>query len=85
MRDKLRAESLKSLDALLLRHYDPNRLKQYRMDRVHYVRDLGAGSFGKVFQGTFNVLRTIHLHPRHCLSSALSNGSCHLILYYSMS
>ncbi|KAJ7370090.1 hypothetical protein OS493_034301 [Desmophyllum pertusum] len=51
MRDKLRAESLKSLDTLLLRHYDPNRLKQYRLDRVQYVKDLGAGSFGNVFQG----------------------------------
>jgi len=52
MREKLRAESLKSMDTLLLRHFDPNKLRQYRLDRVQYVRDLGMGSFGKVFQGT---------------------------------
>lgn len=51
MRDKLRAESLKSFDTLLSRHFDPNRLRQYRLDHVHYVKDLGVGSFGKVFQG----------------------------------
>ena len=51
MRDRLRAESLKSLDSRLLRLYDPNKLKQYRLDHVHYVKDLGEGFFGKVFQG----------------------------------
>ncbi|PFX22846.1 Muscle, skeletal receptor tyrosine-protein kinase [Stylophora pistillata] len=51
MRDKLRTESLKSFDTLLLRNFDPNRLRQYRLDRVHYVKELGVGSFGKVFQG----------------------------------
>ena len=55
MRDKLRTESLKSLDTLLLRHYDPNKLRQYRLDRVQYVKELGVGSFGKVFQGMFNL------------------------------
>ena len=52
MRDRLRAESLKSLDSRLLRLYDPNKLKQYRLDHVSYVKDLGEGFFGKVFQGT---------------------------------
>ncbi|RMX42737.1 hypothetical protein pdam_00014156 [Pocillopora damicornis] len=57
MRDKLRAESLKSFDTLLSRHFDPNRLRQYRLDHVHYVKDLGVGSFGK----------GIHLgQPRDC-------------------
>ena len=51
MRDRLRAESLKSLDSRLLRLYDPNKLKQYRLDHVQYVKDLGEGFFGKVFQG----------------------------------
>ncbi|XP_068736694.1 muscle, skeletal receptor tyrosine-protein kinase-like isoform X2 [Montipora capricornis] len=51
MRDRLRAESLKSLDSRLLRLYDPNKLKQYRLDHVSYVKDLGEGFFGKVFQG----------------------------------
>lgn len=61
MRDKLRAESLKSLDTLLLRHYDPNKLRQYRLDRVKYVKDLGVGSFGKVFQGKFNLSQSISI------------------------
>lgn len=65
MRDKLRAESLKSLDTLLSRHYDPNKLRQYRLDRVQYVRDLGMGSFGKVFQGK--------LHLSHPFSSSKSS------------
>lgn len=52
MRDRLRAESLKSLDSRLLRLYDPNKLRQYPLDHVQYVRDLGEGFFGKVFQGT---------------------------------
>jgi len=51
VRDRLRAESLKSLDSRLLRLYDPDKLKQYRLDHVQYVRDLGEGFFGKVFQG----------------------------------
>jgi len=51
MRDRLRAESLKSLDSRLLRLYDPNKLRQYRLDHVQYVKDLGEGFFGKVFQG----------------------------------
>ena len=51
MRDRLRAESLKSLDSRLLRLYDPNKLRQYPLDHVEYVRDLGEGFFGKVFQG----------------------------------
>ena len=51
MRDRLRAESLKSLDSRLLRLYDPDKLKQYRLDQVAYVKDLGEGFFGKVFQG----------------------------------
>lgn len=63
MRDKLRAESLKSFDTLLSRHFDPNRLRQYRLDHVHYVKDLGVGSFGKVFQGKLTFLCTLHLHP----------------------
>lgn len=63
MRDKLRAESLKSFDTLLSRHFDPNRLRQYRLDRVHYVKDLGVGSFGKVFQGKLTFLCTLHLYP----------------------
>ncbi|CAH3175838.1 unnamed protein product [Porites evermanni] len=52
MRDRLRAESLKSLDSRLLRLYDPNKLRQYPLDHVQYVRDLGEGFFGKVFQGS---------------------------------
>ena len=52
MRDRLRAESLKSLDSRLLGLYDPNKLRQYRLDHVQYVKDLGEGFFGKVFQGT---------------------------------
>ena len=55
MRDRLRAESLKSLDSRLLRLYDPNKLRQYPLDHVQYVRDLGEGFFGKVFQGTVYV------------------------------
>ena len=51
MRDRLRAESLKSLDSRLLRLYDPNKLRQYRLDHVSYVKDIGEGFFGKVFQG----------------------------------
>ncbi|PFX22845.1 Muscle, skeletal receptor tyrosine protein kinase [Stylophora pistillata] len=51
MRDRLRAESLKSLDSRLLGLYDPNKLRQYRLDHVQYVKDLGEGFFGKVFQG----------------------------------
>ena len=54
MRDKLRKESLKSLDTLLLRHYDPDKLRQYTLDRVQYIKELGMGSFGKVFQGMFD-------------------------------
>ena len=70
MRDKLRAESLKSLDTLLSRHYDPNKLRQYRLDRVQYVRDLGMGSFGKVFQGK------LHLsHPFPSSKSSLPSLS----------
>ncbi|KAL9962852.1 hypothetical protein ACROYT_G031998 [Oculina patagonica] len=51
MRDRLRAESLKSLDSRLLGLYDPNKLRQYNLDHVQYVKDLGEGFFGKVFQG----------------------------------
>ena len=51
MRDRLRAESLKGLDSRLLHLYDPNKLKQCRLDQVQYVKDLGEGFFGKVFQG----------------------------------
>ena len=51
MRDRLRAESLKSLDSRLSHLYDPNKLKQCRLDHVKYVKDLGEGFFGKVFQG----------------------------------
>lgn len=51
MRDRLRAESLKSLDSRLLRLYDPNKLRQYPLDHVSYIKDIGEGFFGKVFQG----------------------------------
>ena len=51
MRDRLRAESLKSLDSRLSHLYDPNKLKQCRLDHVKYMKDLGEGFFGKVFQG----------------------------------
>lgn len=57
MRDRLRAESLKSLDSRLLRLYDPDKLKQYSLDHVQYVKDLGEGFFGKVFQGNLECLK----------------------------
>ena len=56
MRDRLRAESLKSLDSRLLGLYDPKKLRQYPLDDVQYVKDLGEGFFGKVFQGTVELL-----------------------------
>ena len=52
MRDRLRVKSLKGLDSRLLELYDANKMKQYSLDHVHYVKDLGEGFFGKVFQGT---------------------------------
>ncbi len=64
MRDRLRAESLKSLDSRLLGLYDPNKLRQYNLDHVQYVKDLGEGFFGKVFQGTVELLN-VDLFPHN--------------------
>ena len=75
MRDKLRAESLKSLDTLLSRHYDPNKLRQYRLDRVQYVRDLGMGSFGNVFQGTLHLPHSLRKMPGNILIRVLLKAS----------
>ena len=65
MRDRLRAESLKSLDSRLLGLYDPKKLRQYNLDHVQYVKDLGEGFFGKVFQGTLYLIKnsTSLFHP----------------------
>lgn len=52
IRDRLRAESSKSLDSMQLALYGANKPIQCRLDHVVYVKDLGEGFFGKVFQGT---------------------------------
>ena len=81
MRDKLRAESLKSLDTLLLRHFDPNKLRQYRLDRVQYVGDLGMGSFGKVFQGKLHLSYPFPFSKSSLSSlSSLPNGFLPLLI-----
>ena len=74
MRDRLRAESLKSLDSRLLRLYDPNKLRQYPLDHVQYVRDLGEGFFGKVFQGTV-YLQNRKFDTSYCRYSIRSVGA----------
>ena len=51
MRERLKADSMKSLDSRLLRLFDPDKLKQYPLDEVEYVKDLGEGHFGKVYHG----------------------------------
>jgi len=62
MRDRLRAESLNNLDARLLELSSANKPKQYRLDQVQYVKDLGEGFFGRVFQGLAAGL--IDRHPK---------------------
>ena len=52
MRDRIRAESLRVLDqSKVMSLFNPDDLLQYSLDRVEYVRDLGEGNFGQVFQG----------------------------------
>ncbi|XP_031556570.1 muscle, skeletal receptor tyrosine protein kinase-like isoform X3 [Actinia tenebrosa] len=52
MRDRLRADTMLALDETkLLSLYNPDEMTQFPLDRVEYVRDLGEGNFGQVFQG----------------------------------
>ena len=51
MRERLKADSMRSIDSRLLRLFDPEKLKQYSLDEVEYVKDLGEGHFGKVYHG----------------------------------
>jgi len=62
MRDRLRAESLNNLDARLLELSSANKPKQYRLDQVQYVKDLGEGFFGRVFQGTAMYNESLPVH-----------------------
>ncbi|KAK3755760.1 hypothetical protein QZH41_019986 [Actinostola sp. cb2023] len=59
MREKLRADSLKSLDSRMLRLYDPSKIKHYGLDNVEYLKDLGEGHFGKVFQDNVEYLKDL--------------------------
>jgi hypothetical protein len=52
MRDRLRADTMLALDQTkLLSLYNPDDMIQFPLDRVEYVKDLGEGNFGQVFQG----------------------------------
>ena len=81
MRDRLRAESLKSLDSRLLGLYDPKKLRQYNLDHVQYVKDLGEGFFGKVFQGTLYLIKILQVYFILWLSVTLCACLPHTICY----
>lgn len=52
MRDRLRADTIMALDEMkVMSLYNPDDLIQYPLDKVEYVKDLGEGNFGQVFQG----------------------------------
>ena len=54
MRDRLRADTLRMLDESKLKSlFNLDDVVQYPLDRVEYVKDLGQGNFGNVFQGKF--------------------------------
>ena len=54
MRDRLRADSIRMLDqSKIMSLFNPDDITQYPLDRVEYVKDLGQGNFGNVFQGKF--------------------------------
>lgn len=36
--------------------YDPSKLKQFSLDSIEYISDLGEGQFGLVFQGNVGFL-----------------------------
>lgn len=45
-----------SLSSKIAKMYDPKKLRQFSLDTIEYISDLGEGQFGLVFKGMFNLL-----------------------------
>ena len=45
------ALQITSLSSKIAEMYDPNKLKQFSLDQIEYISDLGEGQFGLVFKG----------------------------------
>lgn len=77
MRDRLRADTMLALDETkLLSLYNPDDMVQFPLDRIEYVKDLGEGNFGQVFQGKDLRLRypnalCIYENPKRCINRFL--------------
>ena len=42
-----------SFSSKIAEMYDPSKLKQFSLDNIEYLSDLGEGQFGLVFKGTY--------------------------------
>ena len=57
VRDRIRQDSMPNPLIAALSQLSPDQKPpQCRLDRMEYVRDLGQGQFGKVYQGQPNIL-----------------------------
>ena len=45
------AIQITSLSSKIAEMYDPSKLKQFSLDQIEYIADLGEGQFGLVFKG----------------------------------
>ena len=45
------ALQITSLSSKIAEMYDPSKLKQFSLDQIDYISDLGEGQFGLVFKG----------------------------------
>jgi hypothetical protein len=46
-----------SLSSKIAEMYDPSKLKQFSLDNIEYLSDLGEGQFGLVFKGKISYRR----------------------------
>ena len=51
MKARLMLEMHSSLSSKIAEMFDPNKLKQFSLDHIEYLADLGEGQFGLVFKG----------------------------------
>ena len=53
---KARLSQLLSVSSKIAELYDPSKLKQFSLDQIEYISDLGEGQFGLVFKGILKVV-----------------------------
>ena len=62
VRDRIRQDSMPNPLVEALSQLSPDQKPpQCRLDRMEYIKDLGQGQFGKVFQGQFEELNIFKL------------------------